>query len=151
MSERRDARIAQTVSFRLLTAMNRMTRPFHAQYGKRFGIGLAEWRCLMALAIAPGASGQGVADLMGMDRMTVSRTLRRLEGVGRTERRPDPRHAKRHIWRLTEAGWKVVDVVMPEALARDAARFGDCDPDDLAALDRLLAMLDESNRDGKEP
>lgn len=29
----------------------------------------------MALAAAPGSSGEGVAEAMGMDRMTVSRTL----------------------------------------------------------------------------
>lgn len=142
MSERRDERIAGTVSFRLLTAVNRMTRPFHADYGKRFGITLTEWRCLMALAIAPGASGQDVAALMGMDRMTVSRTLRRLEAAGRVARRPDPSRPRRGEWRLASSGWEVVDAIMPEALARDAALFGGAAPADLAALDRLLGRLE---------
>lgn len=136
---RRDARITGTVSFQLLTAVNRLTRPFHALYGKRFGVGLSEWRCMMALAAAPGASGEDVAETMGMDRMTVSRTLRRLEAGGHALRGPDPAHGRRNRWRLTERGWSVVDAVLPEALERDRTLFGDASPDERAALTRLLS------------
>jgi DNA-binding MarR family transcriptional regulator len=147
VSERRDGRLAGTVSFRLLTAVNRMTRPFHRQFGRRFGVTLTEWRCLMALAIAPDVSGQDVAAVMGMDRMTVSRTLRRLEAAGRAVRRSDPSRPRRGEWRLTPSGWEVVDAIMPEALARDAALFGGADPADLAALGRLLARLEAGDED----
>lgn len=139
---RRDARIVDTVSFRLIVAVNRMTRPFHALYGARFGLGLTEWRCMMALAATPDASGEGVAETMGLDRMTVSRTLRRLERGGRCSRAPDPAHRRRNRWRLTDAGWAVIDAVMPEALARDAALFGDATEAERAALDRLLRALE---------
>ena len=142
MSGRCDDRIARTVSFRLLVAVNRMTRPFHALYGARFGVGLAEWRCLMALAAAPGASGADVAETMGMDRMTVSRTLRRLERAGRCARGSDPANRRRGRWTLTADGWRVVDAVLPEALARDDALFGDLGAADRAALDRILSRLE---------
>ena len=139
--DRRDERITRTVSFRLLTAVNRMTRPFHTLYGARFGVGLAEWRCLMALAAAPGSSGEDVADMMGMDRMTVSRTLRRLERQARCTRAPDPANRRRNRWRLTAGGWAIVDAVIPEALARDAALFGHVTAAERAALDSVLAGL----------
>ena len=139
---RRDDRIAETVSFRLLRAVNRMTRPFHETFGRRFGVTLPQWRCLMALAAVPDSSGEDVADAMGMDRMTVSRTLRALEGAGRCARRPDPEHPRRNRWRLTAKGWEVADAVVPEALARDAALFGQLDREDIAALDRILRSLE---------
>lgn len=139
---RRDDRIARTVSFRLLQAVNRMTRPFHEEFGARFGLGLSEWRAVMALAATPGASGRDVADAMGLDPMTASRALRRLEREGRAERRTDPGNRRRHRWTLTEGGWAVFDAVMPTALERDAALFGHVSEADRAALDRVLAALD---------
>ena len=139
---RRDLRIADTVSFRLLQAVNRMTRPFHDEFGRRFGLGLSEWRTVMALAAAPGSSGREVAEAMGLDPMTVSRALRGLEREGRATRIPDPRNRKRHRWSLTEDGWTVFDTVMPVALNRDRNLFGHVSDADRAALDRVLAMLD---------
>ena len=139
---RRDDRITRTVSFRLLRAVNRMTRPFHETFGRRFGVTLPQWRCLMALAAGPDRSGEDVAEAMGMDRMTISRTLRALEAAGRAERRADPHHARRNLWRLTADGWAIADAVIPEALARDGTLFGQLDREDWAALDRILGKLE---------
>lgn len=121
----RDGRITHTVSFRRLRAVNRLTRPVHELCGAGFGIGLTEWRCLMTLPAEPGASGEDVARLMGLDRKAVSRTLRRLAHARRCSRAADPADRRRSARTLTDAGWRIVGAIVPEALARDAAMFGD--------------------------
>ena len=139
--ERREERIVDTLTFRLLVAANRLAGPFAARHGRELGIGLGEWRCVMALAAAPGGSGEDVARALGMERMTVSRTLRRLEAGGHATRRGAPDNRRRNEWRLTEAGWAVFDRVMPDALARDAALFGGLDAAEREAVTTVLRRL----------
>lgn len=141
MSLRRDDRIDQTLTFRLLVAANRIAQPFAERYGRALGLSLPDWRCVLALASAPGASGEAVARRMAMDKMAVSRSLRRLEAAGRVRAEPDPAHPRRQRWQLTEAGWAVVDAILPDALARDAAAFGDAPAVDKASLFKLLDAL----------
>lgn len=140
-AERRDARATGTLTFELLLAVNRLARAFADGFGRELGLGLQEWRCVMALAARPGASGEEVARRMEMDRMTVSRALRRLEAAGRASRSADPEDGRRAAWRLTEAGWSVFDRVTPSALARDEAAFADLTEDERRVVRRVLARI----------
>ena len=141
LPERRDVRIAETLTFELLVAVNRLARAFREQFGRELEIGLPEWRCVMALAAWPGSSGEEVGRRMAMDRMTVSRSLRRLEAAGRAARRPDPGDQRRAAWHLTEAGWTVFDRITPSALARDEAAFADLTPDERRLVRRVLSGI----------
>ena len=122
---RRDPRGIGSITFNMIVFMNLLTRPFEASVGKRHGITLSEWRCLIWLAAMPGASGQDTARGTGMDRMSVSRNLRALEAKGAVARETDPEDRKRHRWSLTQAGWRIHDDVLPGALERDTALTGD--------------------------
>ena len=137
-AERREPAIADTLSFRLLVAANRVGQPFAAQFGRRLGITLTQWRCIMALAVEPGTSGEAVARRMGLDKMTVSRALARLRRLGHAKREGP---ANRLSWRLTPSGWAIVDEIMPAAMARDRAALdgvGEAERAVLAAvLDRI--------------
>ncbi|MGR3433559.1 MAG: MarR family winged helix-turn-helix transcriptional regulator [Shimia sp.] len=138
---RRAPEVGETIAFRLLVAVNHLTRPFHAQFGREAGVTITEWRCVLALVVEPGQSGGEVAERMGLDRMTVSRTLRALEARGLVLRRPDAANRRRSRWCLTEAGWAIPDAILPRAQAHDAALFGHVGPEDRAALERILVHL----------
>ena len=133
--------LAETVAFRLLTAANHLARPFREELGRSAGVSLTEWRCILALASVPGGSGEDVAERMGLERMTTSRTLRQLEGRGLAIRRSDPANRKRYQWCLTDSGWTVADRIAPLARARDEALFGHVTLEDRAALDRVLSRV----------
>lgn len=120
---RRDLRIADTLTFRVLVAANRIAQPFAERIGQRFDLTLPEWRCMMALAAEPEVSGEDIARGMCMDKMGVSRALRRLHKAGRVEVEPDPVNSKRNQWCLSDAGWEIFDQIMPQALARDEVVF----------------------------
>jgi DNA-binding MarR family transcriptional regulator len=136
---RRDPRIADTLTFRVLVAANRIAQPFAERVGARFDLTLPEWRCMMALAAEPGRSGEDVARMMSMDKMSVSRSLRRLAKSGRAEAQPDPANAKRNQWQLTAAGWEVFDAIVPSALARDEAAFARLDPEARRLVHEVLS------------
>jgi DNA-binding MarR family transcriptional regulator len=146
--ERIETAISDTLVFRLIVAMNLIVKPFIEVYARRFGISLSEWRCLLWLAADPGASGEDVARATGMDRMTVSRTLRRLKRDGRASRIPDSTNRKRFEWRLTAAGWALYDEISPSAMERDR-RITRTIPEAervvlTDALDRIIADLRKS-------
>lgn len=148
---RRDPRIAGTLSFALLVAANRIARSFAQAHGRRVGLGLPEWRCMMALAAEPDRSGEDIARAMGMEPMTVSRALRRLARHGRARARSDPARRRRNRWRLTDEGWAVVDVIAPDALARDAAllrRLGAPEAAHMVALLRRVVEEADAMQDG---
>lgn len=145
MTERRAPDIENTLTFRLLVAANRVGQPFAAQFGRRLGITLTQWRCVMALAIEPGASGEAVARRMGMEKMTVSRALKRLHDLGHAEREgPHNRGA----WRLSASGWALVDEIMPAALARDRAALAGVSEEQRQGLVTVLDRLAAPDADG---
>ena len=149
-SPRSDPRITQALSFQLLVAVNRLTRPFPEAIGRPNDLALPDWRCMMALAAWPDSSGEDVARAMGMDRMSVSRSLRSLERRGRAARQPDPANRKRQRWRMTDAGWDLFDRLLPEALARDAQAFGGLSAEERRHLaDALSGVLDWESTGGR--
>jgi len=139
---RRDARMANTLTFRVLVAANRIALPFAERVGQRFDLTLPEWRCMMALAADPGVSGEDVARKMCMDKMGVSRALRRLRKAGRVAVQPDPANSKRNQWIMTDTGWQIFDQILPQALARDEVAFSKLDGDKRKLIFDVLAAFD---------
>ncbi|MFN4099211.1 MAG: MarR family winged helix-turn-helix transcriptional regulator [Pararhodobacter sp.] len=139
-----------SLTFRLIVLVNELTRPFNAGEGARHGITLSEWRCILWIAAHPEASGGDTADGTAMDRMTVSRSLRRLESTGLAARTIDPADRKRSCWRLTEKGMGVYAALTPRAFARDALIAQGIDARTLATVtefvDTAIARLREDNR-----
>ena len=136
---RRDARVCDTLTFRVLVAANRIARPFPERIGERYDLTLPEWRAMMVLAGDPGASGEVVAQTLATDKMSVSRALRRLLAAGRVERRAAA--GRRNAWQLSEAGWDLFDRIAPLALERDRALLGDLDEESSLAIRKVFERL----------
>lgn len=138
---RTDLALSNTILFRMMVAMNLAVRPFVETLAHRLGLSLPEWRCMMALATVPDSSGQDVARMMGIDQMTVSRSLRRLEKTGRAQRRTDPRNRKRFQWRLLDKGWSDYDVISPTALMREEELLSPLTNEQKALLKEVLEII----------
>lgn len=138
---RTDPAISATVLFRMTVAMNLAVKPFVETLARSLDLSLPEWRCMMALASSPDSSGQDVSRVMGIDQMTVSRSLRRLEKTGRAQRRTDPQNRKRFQWRLSERGWRDYDIVSPSALAREEEFLSPLTKDQKALLREALEAI----------
>lgn len=141
---RSEPAISQSIAFRMIVALNLIIKPFMETHGKEHDLSLSEWRCMMALASEPGSSGEDVSRIMGMDKMTVSRTLRRLEKSRRASRETDPRNRKRWQWSLTAEGWSLFDRIAPTAAEREERFLRAVDP---AQQEALRLILDAAIRD----
>lgn len=116
-----------------------LSRMIRAEIDRRIaaaGLGLtaAESRTLTHAARAGAVRQNVLAERIGVEAMTVSNALDRLESLGLVERAPDPTDRRAKLVRLTEAA----DSVLAEtaAIASDVRRkaAGDLSAADWAAL-----------------
>jgi len=103
--------------------------------------GLEAW-LLRVLQLHPYPSE--AARRMGLPLPTVSHMLKRLEEGGFVVRTLDPKDLRRFAFRLTDGGEEALsraEALMAEALRRRLARLS---PEEVRALLRLLARLEEA-------
>jgi DNA-binding MarR family transcriptional regulator len=121
--------------------INFTAKPFAATFAKRFHMNLTDWRVLLTLADAPGNTAQGLADYCGLDKMSVSRSVRNLEAQGRLVRLGSEADRRmRHLY-LTDAGWVVYEVIARGAVRREAELYEALTTSELRSLRALLLKL----------
>lgn len=123
--------------------VNDLSRIIRAEMDRRTGeagLGLTtgEGRVLFNVRRAGPLRQTALAERLGIEAMTLSGLLDRLEGKGYVERQPDPADRRAKLVKLTDAGSAVVARIEPIAagIRSDAAQG--IDPDD---WQRLLAAL----------
>ena len=120
-----------------------VTRLIRAEMDRRIGeagLGLTpgEGRTLSHVARAGAARQNVIAERMGIEAMTVSGTLDRLEARGLVERQPDPADRRAKLVQLTDAGEAMLESIRPISAALRADAADGIDP---AEWQRLLDML----------
>lgn len=123
--------IDHSLFFKILSLVNFTARPFAARYEKKYRIKLTEWRVLFVLAQREALSASDLGDLLGLDKMAVSRAVRALEKTRRLRRDLDANDARRRILRLTRAGRGLYNIIAPSGRERE---------------DMLLSCLDEAQK-----
>jgi DNA-binding MarR family transcriptional regulator len=139
---------AQSPYYQLWVLSNLTAKPFAKRFGERFHLNLTAWRILLTVADRPGTTAQELADYSGLDKMSVSRAVRSLEGQGRLVREGNAADRRlRHLY-LTDAGWAVYDEIGAAAVQREAQIYSELSPAELDTLRGLLAKLSRQARAG---
>ena len=86
--------------FKLVRVVNLTARPFVETLSRQHQLSLNEWRVMVVLASHPGVAAHEVAEITGLDKMSVSRALAALERRRRVQRR----FAGRRLARVQIAG-----------------------------------------------
>jgi DNA-binding MarR family transcriptional regulator len=127
--------------YRLSVLTNTMSRAFARAYGKKFGLSIPEWRVMAALGRFAPLSANEVAERTAMDKVRVSRAVARLMKVGLIDRATDSGDRRRSALKLSRAGKRVHEGVVPMARRFEAALVASLPDEDRAALDRLMTRL----------
>jgi MarR family transcriptional regulator for hemolysin len=90
-------RDSPTLGF-LLHEVARLLRKRFEQVARGFGLTRSQWHALTYLAQNEGINQSGLAELLDVEPITLSRILDRLEACGLIERHPDP--SDRRVWIL---------------------------------------------------
>ena len=128
--------------FGLVRFLNYMGQEFE-RYAATLDLSLPEWRVMIVIGNYPKLSAVEVADATGYSEMNISRIVRRLleKGyAGRSMSRSDRRRAE---LKLTRAGTRIYDVMLPNT--RDAERevMEALSPEDLKHLRSIVERLNQ--------
>lgn len=146
---REDAgQLAGFLPYQLSIASNAVSDLIAERYRNRFALTVPEWRVMAVLgdgAAARSARGgmtqRALTEATLMDKVAVNRAVKVLEQRGLVARLPNPADGRSQLLELTGEGRAIHAEVMPLALATERELLGELDPEEEAALRRLLMRI----------
>ena len=125
----------------LLKLTNRLMAPFSTHLAHRYKISLNEFRLLMTIGALGRTASHELAELTGVNVMSVSRAVATLERHARIEVVPDPRNRRRKWLSLTEEGQRLYDIMRPQSGKVADYLFSDLSDAETAQLGTILTRL----------
>jgi DNA-binding MarR family transcriptional regulator len=125
----------------LLKLTNRLMAPFSTHLSHRHRISLNEFRMLMTIGALGRSASHELAELTGVNVMSVSRAVATLERHGRIEVRQDPANRRRKWLALTEEGQVLYEQMRPQTQKVADYLFSDLSESEASDLQRLVDRL----------
>jgi DNA-binding MarR family transcriptional regulator len=129
--------------YRLSVLSNRLSAAIAESYSRRFGLSIPEWRVIAVLAVHPGVSAAEVAERTAMDKVAVSRAVRRLLATGRARRETAAGDRRRSVLELTAEGRRIYRRITPALRNYEAALLAGLSAREQRQLDALLQRLEQ--------
>lgn len=102
--------------YRLSVLSNQVSHGIAETYAEPHQLSVTEWRILAILGLKDGLSATEVAERSAMDKVSISRAIKRLMDAGRVRRQVDDQDGRaRTLW-LTDQGRAVYEAIAPAAL-----------------------------------
>jgi DNA-binding MarR family transcriptional regulator len=128
--------------YRLSLLSNTVSQGISTVYRKRYGLSVTEWRVVAILGRYPGLTASDVMQRGAMDKVAVSRAVRKLQEKNLLERSAHAQDRRRLPLRLSSsAGAALFAAVVPRALAYEQALLKELSEAELHQLSELLARL----------
>ncbi|HUG98666.1 MAG TPA: MarR family transcriptional regulator [Gammaproteobacteria bacterium] len=128
--------------YRLSVLSNRLSAAIAESYSRRFGLTIPEWRVVAVLALDPGISAAEVAERTAMDKVAVSRAVRRLLATGRARREMAAGDRRRSVLELTAEGRRIYRRITPALRSFEAALLAGLSAREQHLLDAILRRLE---------
>lgn len=136
--------------YRLSVLSNQISQGIARTYEQRFGLSVTEWRVIAILGRFPGVSATEVAERAAMDKVAVSRAVRKLLEAGRIERLANDSDRRAKHLHLSPAGEAVYDAIVPAALAYEQAIVSALDEGERQQLERLIDKLSAASHEAAD-
>ena len=103
--------------YRLSVLSNQVSQGIAKTYATAYDLSVTEWRILAILGLHDGLSATEVAERSAMDKVAISRAVKRLIASHRLARKMDKQDGRaRTLW-LTAEGRRVYEAIAPAAMA----------------------------------
>lgn len=135
-------RLDSFLPYRLSVVSNLVSERIADAYRALFGLSVPEWRVIAVLAEADGLSQAAIGERTRMDKVSVSRAARALEGRGLVARPANMADGRARVLSLTAAGGALYALVAPRAKAMEAEILAGLDEGEVAMLARLLTRIE---------
>ena len=126
---------------RILELSNKLMAPFSANLERQHRISVNEFRLLMLIGRQGSAASHELAEMTGVNIMSVSRAVSALQKHGRITVEPDPANRRRKTLRLTVEGERLFAIMRPQSDLVGDYLLSALRPDEVMALDRFLDTL----------
>jgi DNA-binding MarR family transcriptional regulator len=127
--------------YQLAVLAEAVSRSMSQIYAQRFDLSRDEWRVLAALHDAPPTRTASVIEQTTLDKVSVSRALRRMEDKALVERMTDPQDARGYLIRLTPAGRSLFRKIVPMVQAREQFLLDGLGASECMALQSAMQTL----------
>ena len=122
---------------------NKLAHGASRAYREAFSVGIESWRLLVLLAIEP-RTAQAICRIIGMDKASVSRTLKSMHATGLISIGLDPQDGRLRVATITRKGRDAHDRILSLALERERALLSVLSPSERASLISMLKRLHEN-------
>ena len=140
--------------YRLSLLSNTISQGISTAYRKPYGLSMMEWRVVAILGRFPGLTATDVMERGAMDKVTVSRAVKKLREKGLVEASPHSQDRRRLPLRLSSRkGRRLFRAVVPKALDYESRLLEVLSEDERNRFNRMLVKLqsaaDALNEDGE--
>lgn len=126
---------------RLLKLQNELMAPFATHLEKQHKISLNGFRALMLIGRLGVTASHELADILGVNPMSVHRAVTMLQHQGRIVIEPDPVDFRRKTLRLSPEGQRLYRQMLPQTDMVAKYLFSSLTPDEVVEFDRLVTVL----------
>ncbi len=141
MLKRTESEPGKELLHQLLKLTNRLMAPFSTHLSHRYKISLNEFRLLMTIGALGRSASHELAELTGVNVMSVSRAVATLERHGRISVTPDPANRRRKWLALTEEGQRLYEIMRPQSDRVAEYLLSDLSSAEQGQLERLVDKL----------
>lgn len=133
--------LADFLPYRLSVLSNRVSGGIAQLYEGRFGVTLNQWRIMAVIGGEPDISAGQVAERTAMDKVAVSRSIKKLLELGHVERHFAEDDKRRSVLALSEQGYDIYWQVVPLARAWEQNLVSSLTDEEHEQLDNLINKL----------
>jgi DNA-binding MarR family transcriptional regulator len=137
-----DAEVNRYLAAYIMGVANRLANGASNHYRKRFGMGMSEWRAMMAIGTSSHRIVREVAEMADLDYAAASKSLKVLAERGLVEIEQTQRRGRAAIASLTPEGLEVYRRLRESARKRQARLLATFSAEEVQALWSLLRRIE---------
>jgi DNA-binding MarR family transcriptional regulator len=130
--------LAEFLPYQLSITSNAVSDLIARAYRGRFALKIPEWRVMAVLGEIASATQRDLCAATAMDKVTVNRASKALEGRGLIGRAPNAADGRSHHLALTDTGRELYEQIVPLALSVEAELLSS---EEARALEAMLEKL----------
>ena len=139
---RQTLKLGNFLPYRLSVLSNKISQGIANLYESRFQISTQEWRIMAILGEQPELSAGEVANRTAMDKVAVSRAVKKLLASGKLVRHFSDDDKRRSVLSLSKTGTSIYLQIIPMAKEYEQKLLSGLTTDEKILLDSLLNKLE---------
>lgn len=134
-------------NFKINLLSNRISRVVSGAYSNSYGIGIIDWRAIVAIRHFGPVTASEISDKANLDKGSLSRAIEQLVAKGLVSKSLSKQDRRRSILKLTVVGEELYNEIAPLALQRQQALLSVLEREEHALLMRLVdRVIEQADR-----